>query len=135
FVYSTYLGGENYDYGYAIAVDRAGSAYVTGFGGSNDFPTVNAFQPSFGGDSDAFVTKFAPEGNALVYSSYLGGSGEEAGEGIAVDQVGNATVVGVTSSSNFPTLKPLQPGYAGGGDAFVTKVSRFAVDTVVPKPV
>src|SRR5262249_53253766 len=95
--YSTYLGSSFYDYGYAVGVDTAGSAYVTGqVQFANDFPTVNAFQPDFGGWSDAFVTKFTPQGDALVYSSYLGGSGEEYGGGIAVDRRGNAYVVGAT---------------------------------------
>src|SRR5262249_47691284 len=87
-VYSTYLGGNNDDYGFAIAVDKTGSASVTGFTGSDDFPTLNAFQPQYEGYSDAFVTKFTHEGNALRYSSYLGGSGADGGQGVAVDRLG-----------------------------------------------
>ena len=72
-VYSSYLGGSIYDYGTGIAVDGAGDAYVTGATSSPDFPTTpGAFQPGFGGGSDAFVAKFNPSGSGLVYSSYLG---------------------------------------------------------------
>src|SRR5215472_5388020 len=94
--------------GSAIAVDPAGNAYITGFTESNTFPTLNAFQPVFGNAGsiffnipDAFVTKLDPTG-ALVYSTYLGGSGEDAGGGIAVDAAGNAVVVG-SGELNFPT--------------------------------
>ena len=77
-VYSTYLGGGDSDHGESIAVDSAGNAYVTGSTLSTDFPTVNAFQSTFGGGNsgesgDAFVTKFNAAGSALVYSTYLGG--------------------------------------------------------------
>src|SRR5206468_1826981 len=112
-VYSTYLGGSGTEYGWGIAVDTADSAYVRGDTTSTNFPTVNPLQPAFGGGSyDAFVAKLNSSGSALVYSTYLGGSGNEyAGDraGIAVDSLGNAYVTGRTSSSNFPTANPLQP--------------------------
>ncbi len=106
-VYSTYLGGDqfdNFEQGRGIAVDAAGSAYVTGdVGQGGDFPTTpGAFQRTFGGGyEDAFVTKLSPDGSALVYSTLLGGGDEDEGDGIAVDASGAAYVTGRTSSNNF----------------------------------
>jgi hypothetical protein len=131
-IYSTYLGGSGSDYGYGIAVDSVGNAYITGFTASTDFPTRNPLQAANGGGlSDAFVTKINPAGSALLYSTYLGGSGPDAGIGIAVDGAGNAYIVGNTCSTDFPTMDPLQTAYGGGcpnansstGDAFVTKIN------------
>jgi len=122
-VYSTYLGGGTADYGYGIAVDAGGSAYVTGRTASADFPTVGPYQTDQGGynDYDAFVTKLSAAGNALVYSTYLGGGGDDHGRGIAVDVNGSAYVTGRTYSTDFPTAGPYQT-VQGGGDAFVTKL-------------
>ena len=78
-VYSTYLGGSGNDYGNGIAVDGSGNAYVTGSTESTNFPTANPLQASNGGSSDAFVTKINAAGSALVYSTYLGGSGSDVG--------------------------------------------------------
>jgi len=130
-VYSTYLGGSGAigDYGAGIAVDASGNAYVTGGTSSSDFPTTaGAFQTAFGGDvfggAIAFVTKLNPTGSAVVYSTYLGGSGREAGLGIALDTRGNAYVTGYTSSTNFPTTAGAFQATFGGGsyssNAFVT---------------
>src|SRR5207247_4028372 len=121
-VYSTYLGGSFFETGLAIAVDRHGSAYVTGNTGSPDFPTTPAaFQKWAGGLGDAFVAKLNPAGNALAYSTYLGGSDSDAGAGIAVDKNGGAYVTGYTSSANFPTANPLQRahGSVSCDDAFM----------------
>ncbi len=104
--YSTYLGGDSTDNGFGIAVDVSGNAYVTGVTSSTNFPTANPIQathtnsPSF--NNDAFVTKLNSQGSALVYSTYLGGSGADAGRGIAVDAAGNAYVTGSTDSFAFP---------------------------------
>jgi hypothetical protein len=123
-VYSTYLGGSGFDEGLAVAADNFGNAYVTGLSDSTDFPTMNPLQPTCGGNGCAFVAKLNPTGSALLYSTYLGGSGGDAGQGIAVDSLGNAYVTGWTASTNFPTMNPLQPANAGGGaDAFVTKLN------------
>ena len=124
--YSTYLGGSGYDYGYAIAVDLAGNAYVTGYTESSNFPVQNAFQGTLGGGGycDAFISKFSSSGSALSYSTFLGGSGEDRGYGIAVDASGNAYVTGHTTSINFPTQNPYQGTHAEGTyDAFITKLS------------
>ena len=123
-VFSTYLGGSSTEFGGGIAVDASGNVYVTGQTFSTDFPTVSAVQPTFGGsDRDAFVAKLNAAGSALVYSTYLGGSGRDSGGDIAVDTSSNAYVVGTTGSPNFPTASPLQPALAGAGDAFVTKLN------------
>jgi len=120
-----------YDYGEAIAVDGAGSAYITGTTYSADFPTKNPFQGVMAVVSDAFVAKFNPAGSDLVYSTYLGGNGVDGASGIALDSAGNAYITGLTCSTDFPTMNPLQPTYHGGdcssppwsGDAFVTKLN------------
>src|SRR5439155_3865512 len=134
-VYSTYLGGSGGDGGEGIAVDTSGNAYMTGTTGSTDFPTANPLQAACAVDSggfcgDAFVTKLNASGSALVYSTYLGGSGflEEEGAGIAVDTLGNAYVIGETDSTDFPTASPLQAACALESDgfcddAFVAKVN------------
>jgi hypothetical protein len=130
-VYSTYLGGSSDDFGYSIAVDNAGDAYVTGATYSTDFPTMNSLQAANAGGPDAFVAKLNASGSALVYSTYLGGSGADAGYGIAVDSAGNAYVTGQCGSTDFPTMNPLQPAYGGGGyDAFVSEVNALGLTLV-----
>ena len=90
--------------GLGIAVDTSGNAYITGITASSDFPTTaGAFQTTFGGAFDAFVTELNSTGSGLIYSTYLGGSSDEDGFGIAVDTSGNAYVTGYTESSDFPT--------------------------------
>lgn len=138
-VYSTFLGGTRDDSGHAIAVDKRGNAYVTGNTLSPDFPVRNALQPHFGGGSDlgdAFVSKLNASGSALIYSTYLGGKGDDDGNAIAVE-AGNVYVAGRTNSANFPTAHPFQSRLGGGVcryeflsrgqapcfDAFVAKLS------------
>src|SRR6266849_5648817 len=124
-IYSTYLGGSDYDAGTGIAVDSAGNGYVVGTTSSADFPvTPGVFQTVCVG-SCAFVTKINPAGTALVYSTYLGGTRNygASGSGIAVDSAGNAYITGETSSPDFPTVNPLQPVLNGPADAFVSKIS------------
>jgi len=115
-VYSTYLGGSAADWINRIAVDSSGRACVTGGTYSADFPLQNPVQPNYGGNQDGFVTVFNPAGDALVYSTYLGGSDWDTGQAIAVDDTGQVYVTGGTESDDFPTVNPLQPAY-GGGDA------------------
>ena len=131
-LYSTYLGGNDYDEGKGIAVDNSGNTYVTGLTYSTDFPTINAYQPNHyadNGNSDVFVSKINTNlsGTAsLIYSTYLGGNGDDEGYGIAVDNSGNAYVIGSTSSTDFPTINAYQPNhYADNGnrDAFVSKIN------------
>jgi hypothetical protein len=127
-VYSTYLGGSGQDAPGAIAVDPSGNAYITGFTLSANFPTTaGAFQSTLDGGSDAFVAKLGPGGTTLLYSSYLGGSNFEQGNGITVDASGNAYITGLTASSDFPTLGSIQPftppgAPLSGQDSFVTKL-------------
>jgi len=131
--WATYLGGSGDDSGSAIAVDQAGNAYVTGathtpgsgFPGTAGSPLQSTFG---GGNGDAFVTKINAAGTALVYSTYLGGSGADAGGAIAVDQAGNAYVTGGTSTpgSGFAGTAGslIQSTYGGGqSDVFVTKLN------------
>ncbi|MYL21642.1 HYR domain-containing protein [Halobacillus litoralis] len=124
-VYSTYLGGVNFDQGLGIEVDGLGNAYVTGSTSSGDFPsTPGAFDTTFNGSIDAFVTKLNASGSGLIYSTYLGGTGEDVGFGIAVDGLGYAYVTGSTSSGNFPTTPgAFDPSYNGNTDAFVTMLN------------
>lgn len=132
-VYSTYLGGERYDEGNSIAVDLSGDAYVTGVTYSTDFPTATSFQSRCGGCStyaDAFVVKLSALGSALVYSTYLGGSGVDYGYGIAADSSGNAYITGETSSTDFPVAHPLQASARGKFDVFVTKISPVGANPV-----
>jgi hypothetical protein len=122
-IYATYLGGSGDDFGFGMAVDDWGNAYLTGGTNSSDFPTMNAFQPTLGGVGDAYVAKLDPTGSALIYATYLGGSGDDFGYGIAVDITQSVSVTGQTLSTDFPTAHPLQPTFGGGsqfGDAFVT---------------
>jgi len=130
-VYSTYLGGSDFDEILGTAVDLSGNAYVSGGTASTDFPTTpGAFQANLVGGFEAFVAKVNPSGSALVYSTYLGGVGDEAGQGIAVDYHGNAFVAGLTTSTDFPVLRPLQYANAGGADVFVTELNPTGTDLV-----
>jgi Beta-propeller repeat len=121
--YSTYLGGSAFDAGLGIAVDAAGAAYITGNTLSVDFPTTaGAFDTSFNGFGDAFVTKLNPAGSALAYSTYLGGS--TFGNDIVVDSQGAAYVTGQTDSTDFPTTAgAFDTEFNGYLDAFVTKLN------------
>jgi uncharacterized repeat protein (TIGR01451 family) len=119
--YSTYLGGESSDQGLGIALGTDGSAFVTGVTNSDIFPVVNA-PGTQGFVNDAFVSRLAPSGTSLLFSTYLGGTGNDRGNAIAVDRDGNAYVVGNTTSSNFPLVNPLRPAYGGALDAFIAKI-------------
>ena len=125
-VYSTYLGGAAEDDGYAIAVGPGGGAYITGQTNSNDFPTASAYQTAYGGGADAFVARltFSSSKVSLGYSTYLGGTSADEGFGIALDSSNNAYVTGSTSSTDFPTVSPIQSAFQGGtSDAFLSKLS------------
>ncbi len=123
-VYSTYIGGSGDEDSISIAVDSAGAAYITGDTQSLDFPLFRAFQPFFGGGlKDGFVVKIAPAGNALVFSSYLGGTGDDKSKGLALDGTGAVYLTGWTSSLNFPVVNPVQPVMGGLQDVFVMKIN------------
>jgi hypothetical protein len=128
-VYSTYLGGTRNDDAHGIALDAANNAYITGNTSSTDFPvTAGAAQTTFGGGTeggDFFVSKINPAGTALVYSTYVGGSGEEGTEGhggIAVDSAGSAYITGDTFSVDFPTTASAFQK-TGACGPFVTKLN------------
>ncbi len=122
--YSTYLGGSTFDYGEKIVVDDAGNSYITGYTRSTDFPTANPAQADNGGAWDAFIVKLNPDGSELVYATYLGGAGNDSGFGIAVDDQGQVTVTGDTSSPDFPLQNPIQSSTPGNQfDAFIAKLS------------
>lgn len=122
--YSTYLGGSGDDQGLGIAVDGAGSIYVTGVTASVNFPTSNVPFSHLSGSTDAFVVKLNASGTQLLFSTYIGGSMNDAARGIAVDANGSAYIVGETASTDFPTASPIQSAYGGGSlDGFVAKLS------------
>jgi Beta-propeller repeat len=128
-VYSTYLGGNGGASGSpeqanAVAVDSSGNAYVAGVTNSANFPvTAGAFQTTFNGVQDGFVTKVNPAGSGLLYSTYLGGTSFDWIGGLAIDSGGNAYVAGYTSSLDLATVAPVQPGFNGLYDAFVSKLN------------
>ncbi|MFX0063428.1 MAG: SBBP repeat-containing protein [Candidatus Hermodarchaeota archaeon] len=119
-VFSTYFGGSSFDEGLAIAVDSINNTYITGWTGSSDFPTQNAYNNTFGGWADAFVAKFNTTG-WLNFSTYLGGDDSDFGHAIAVDLAGNSYITGNTTSEDFPTKNGWNDLVVG--DAFVTKLN------------
>jgi hypothetical protein len=129
-VYSTYLGGNSYDWGYGITVDTGGHAYVIGRTNSSDFPIQDSLQPDQPG-SDGFVTKLNGAGNELVFSTYLGGGAEDESRGIAIDKNGNVYVTGMTASADFPIVNSYQMSQSSD-EVFIVKIdidSVVAVDT------
>lgn len=122
--YSTYLGGEKSDDAISVAVNAAGNAFVVGVTDSGRFPKVNSFYPrAFLGVVDAFVTKLSRDGSSVVYSTNFGGKGTDVPFDVTVDAFDRATVVGVTTSTDFVTARPLQPTMAGFSDAFITTIA------------
>jgi hypothetical protein len=123
FTFSTYLGGEGEDDAHGIAIDGQGDAVVVGFTRSPNFPTSNAYQEDLLGSSDIFTTKFNSSGSGLIFSTFLGGTGNELGHGCAVDDSGSVYVAGESYSSDFPIVEETQGTYGGAGDAVLSKFS------------
>lgn len=141
YTYFSYLGGSGSDVGLGIAVDSLQGARIAGWTNSADFPTPNnPVQPALGGGTDAFAARIDTTASSTVslghYGTYLGGSANDFGTGIATDAQGSSYIVGDTSSPNFPTANPLQAGLDGPSDAFVTKLgptlSLGLTETVTP---
>jgi Beta-propeller repeat len=142
--YLTYLGGGNSDAGEGIAADSAGNAYITGYTNSSasaPFPTTsNAYQASLHANAttNAFLSVLNPTGTKLVYSTYLGGSGTDAGLGIALDLNNNAYITGMTTSQDFPVNNATQKTFGGGNasgfnsDAFVSELSWTGSASTLP---
>ena len=137
FFYSSLVGGSGEESGVSIAADIGGNAYITGRTSSTDYPTFAAIQPVFGGgNSDAFISKLAPDGKSLVYSTFLGGTSVENGggkSGIRLDASGNAYVTGDTQSTDFPTsnaLRTTKDGAASSSDGFVAKIDPNGINFV-----
>ncbi len=127
-VFSTFLGGQNFEQGNAITLDRLRNIYVAGWTSSADFPTTRGvLQPSLNGGTDAFIAKLSPDGSKLLYSTYLGGSADEYGpfSGLAVDRQGDAYLSASTTSIDFPVTAGAAQTIFGGGqqDAFVAKLN------------
>uniref|UniRef100_Q01SD1 IPT/TIG domain-containing protein n=1 Tax=Solibacter usitatus (strain Ellin6076) TaxID=234267 RepID=Q01SD1_SOLUE len=123
-VWSTYLGGSGDDEAAGLAVDGSGTTYITGDTASSNFPTANAFQATFGGGPrDIIAAKISPDGKTLLYSSFLGGSGDEIGNAIGIDFSGNAYIGGSTNSTNFPSNFGFQTANKGGVDGTISGIS------------
>jgi hypothetical protein len=122
-LHSTFIGGTGREYAYNIAVDASGNSYIIGDTTSNDFPTVNAYDDTYNGSSDAFVVKLNAAGDDLLFSTFIGGTGDDFGYSIAVDASGNSYITGETSSNDFPTVNAYDDTYNGSSDIFVVKFS------------
>lgn len=119
---SSFLGGSRIDNATSVATDSSGNVYVAGWSESSDLPLTAPFG-TFRGSVDAFVYKLNAAGTSVVYATFLGGSGDDRAQAIAVDSLGNAWVTGYTTSSNFPTVLPLQGSRSGGRDVFVARIN------------
>ncbi len=130
-VYSTYLGGTGYDGASGLAVDELGQAYVAGQTSSSNFPRTNAYQSSLSGPSDAFVTKLNATGSDVVFSTFLGGSGFDGANGVALDHRDRVYVTGTTNSMDFPLIRPFQSKNRGGfTDGFIAKLDSQTSELV-----
>jgi hypothetical protein len=128
-VYSAMFGGAlgNHNIGYAIGLDSLGNILLAGYTDMVDFPTVDAYQSGQGGNGDAFVSKINSTGTALIYSTYLGGSGYDYAAALAVDSTNAVWITGDTTSANFPVLNAAQPAFGGATDAFVARMDASGV--------
>jgi uncharacterized protein (TIGR03437 family) len=123
--YSTYLGGNAQDVATDIAIDSSGNMYVTGWLQSPQYPNLNPFQQAFGTAELMVIAKIAAAGNALIWYTYIGGTGLNDAAKIALDLSGNTYVAGFTSSTDFPTVNAAQPAFGGGSEnAVIVKVDK-----------
>ncbi len=127
-IYSTFLGGSSEDYSRRVAIDGSGNAYIAGYTNSSNFPVSNAYQGSKKGNNDIFVAKIGPNGDTLIYSTYLGGSGSEEFGNISLDASGNLYVTGRTYSSDFPVKNAYKSIFSGNSDVFITKLNSSGND-------
>ncbi len=123
-VWSTFLGGNSTEIGYGVALDASANVYLTGYTQSSDFPTKGAVDATIGGVMDAYVTKLYANGSSIAWSTFLGGSGLDIGNGIAVDPTGAVYVTGETVSNNFPFALGLDGSFGGVRDAFVARLDN-----------
>ncbi len=122
-LFSTYLGGAVVDEANAVAIDPEGAIYLHGNTTSLDFPRLHAVQPVYAaGARDTFLTKMKADGSALVYSTYLGGTGDDFARGITVDAEGHVYITGYTGSNQWPVVEPIQRTRNGGRDVYLTKL-------------
>jgi uncharacterized repeat protein (TIGR01451 family) len=131
-LYSTLLGGGATDRGSSVRTDNFGNAYLVGYTSSLDFPNENALQNSLGGSFDAFVAKVDTNATgtaSLVFCTYLGGTSDDKGYGLALDPGNNIYVAGQTTSNDFPLLNPTQATKGGSFDAFIAKISSAGTKT------
>jgi Leucine-rich repeat (LRR) protein len=130
-VFSTLVGGSSGDSAHSIGLDSGGSIYIGGNTGSSDFPTLNAFQETFYGvESDAFVCKISADGSGLIYSSFLGGSGMDSVDEIAINNSGELYTLGSTESWDFPLQNPIDSTFSGYNDLFIAKFSSSGTNLV-----
>lgn len=122
-IFSTFIGGNNNDRAYSLDIDSAGNLFVSGITRSTNFPTVSPLQNNLRGAVDSFVSKLNPTGSSLLYSTYLGGTGEENDTSVEVDPSGNICIVGLTGSTDFPTVNPIQPNHGGVTDFYITRIN------------
>ena len=125
-LYSTYLGGSSQDIGQSIKVDMGGYAYVAGETRSSDFPTLLAYDNTSNGGVDSFVSRFSPQGDKLMYSTFVGGSRNDFTRALAIDEYGTAYVGGFTASSDFPLVDPFDSTLNGSEDCFLYKLADFS---------
>lgn len=122
-VYSTYLGGTDYDLGVSLTTDARGNVYVSGYTESSYFPTAHPLQAKYRGEGDTFVAKLSAAGDQLLYATYLGGTGADSGGSIKLDGRQNPYLIGYTKSADFPTQNALQDTLKGDIDLFVAKLA------------
>jgi hypothetical protein len=121
-IYSTYLGGSGDEYPDDIVVDSDGNIYITGMTSSANFPTLNPFNITYSGDKDCFFTKYDATGSQ-IFSTFIGGAGDDRGESIALGSDGDFYITGSTQSSDFPSVNAFNSTYSGERDVFILRLN------------